>query len=313
LLAVLLSGCAALVRDTKQRLIRVHAAATSAEIAITLDNTFIEAYKDRVTIDVSMTVDKADTRPHPALVDGDFHIAGSSPEIGLPFVAEIQNAAKEKEATDLVRGIAGIGRPLAVAGVWRIWSEHVGESEETQGKEIAESESTNPDHVFEIHPVTRAAELDLLRSLHPVKGYRPGSADLVFRTFEKIPCRISPGAAMTTVVTPKKQFNDAEFLLEAGREPQQAVSDGRFVVGAVLDLKGNVLVPRVRMVFVKDSPPEKIVQALPPGGHLHVFGLPRINLADVASRVARSGDEPGLLTPGLPYEIVIVGVYEDGK
>jgi hypothetical protein len=65
------------------------------------------------------------------------------------------------------------------------------------------------------------------------------------------------------------------------------------------------------MVFVKDSPPEKIVRALPPGSRLHVFGLPRINLAEIASRITESDRRPELLTGNLPYEIVIVGVYED--
>jgi hypothetical protein len=309
-LVVLFAGCALIVREAKQGLIRVHAANSTAEVAITLDRTFIEAYKDRVTIEVDLTVDRADKRPHPAVFDGDFHLAGSAPGIGLPVVAEIQNAGGEKEASDLVRRGEGSGRPLKVAGAWRIWSEHVGKAREIQGDDFASTVSTNPDHVFEIHPVTRVAGIDLLGSLRPVEGYRPGSADLVFRTLEKIPCRILPGST-TTVVTPNKQFNDAEFLLEVGQDRQKVVRDGRFVSAAALDLKGDLLVPKLRMVFVKDSPPEKIVRSLPPSSRLHVFGLPRINLSEIASRVARSGHRPELLTGNLPYEILIVGVYED--
>ena len=310
--AILLAGCAVIVREAKQDLIRVHAANSTAEIAITLDRSFIEAYKDRVTIQVDLTVGRADKRPHPAVFDGDFHLAGSAPGIGLPVVAEIQNAASEKEATDLVRRGQGSGRPLEVAGAWRIWSEHVGKATEIQGDDFPSTVSTNPDHVFEIHPVTRIAGIDLLESLRPVDGYRPGSADLIFRTLEKIPCRILPGPT-TTVVTPNKQFNDAEFLLEVGQGRQRVVRDGRFVIAAALDLKGNVLVPKLRMAFVKDSPPEKFVRTLPPGSRLHVFGLPRISLAEIASRIAGSDRRPELLTGNLPYEIVIVGVYENRK
>jgi len=307
-----LSACAVIVREAKQGLIRVHAANSTAEIAITLDRSFIEGYKDRVTIDVPLTVARADRRPHPAVFDGDFHLAGSAPGIGLPVVAEMQNAAGEKEASALVRREEGRGRPLEVAGAWRIWSEHVGKSTEIQGDDFPSTVSTNPDHVFEIHPLTRVAGIDLLESLRPVEGYRPGSAALVFRAFEKIPCRIVPGPA-TTIVTPNKQFNDAEFLLEVGPDPARVVRDGRFVNAAVLDLKGEVQVPKLRMVFVKDSPPEKIVLSLPPGSRLHVFGLPRINLSEVASRIARSRRHPELLAGNLPYEIVVVGVYEDRK
>ncbi|HET9793490.1 MAG TPA: hypothetical protein VFS34_03430 [Thermoanaerobaculia bacterium] len=309
-LTVLLGGCAVIVREAKEDLIRVHAANSTAEIAITLDPAFIEAYKNRVTIDVDLTVDRADKRPHPAVFDGDFHLAGSAPGIRLPAVAEIQNAAGEKEASDVVRRAEGSGRSLKVAGAWRIWSEHVGKAKEIQGDDFPSTMSTNPDHVFEIHPLIRVAGIDLLESLRPVDGYRPGSADLIFRTLEKIPCRIVPGRT-TTVVTPSKQFNDAEFLLEVGRDRQQVVPDGRFVNAAALDLKGNLLVPKLRMAFVKGSPPERIVRSLPPGSRLHVFGLPRIDLAEIASRTARSDRRPDLLTGNLPYEMVIVGVYED--
>ena len=126
----------------------------------------------------------------------------------------------------------------------------------------------------------------------------------------------SPGATRTpptTIVTPTKHFNYAEFLLVVGPDPARVVRDGRFVDAAVLDLKGDLQVPKLRMVFVKDSPPEKIVRSLTPGARLHVFGLPRINLSEVASRVARSDRHPELLAGNLPYEIVVVGVYEDRK
>jgi len=309
LFVVFLAGCAVIVREAKQGLIRVHAANSTAEIAIVLDRTFIETYKDRVTIDVDLTVDRADKKPHPAVFDGDFHLAGSAPGIGLPVVAEIQNAAGENEGVEVIRRGAGSGTSLKVAGAWRIWSEHVGKAKEIQGDDFASTVSTNPDHVFEIHPVIRVAGIDLLESLRPVEGYRPGSAALIFRTLEKIPCRISPGET-TTVVTPNKQFNDAEFLLEVGPDPHQVVPDGRFIGAAALDLKGNLLVPKLRVVFVKDSPPEKIVRSLPPGSRVHVFGLPRINLAEIASRVAGADQRPDLLAGNLPYEIVVVGVYD---
>ena len=310
-LAALSAGCAALVRGAKQDLIRVHPAGSS-EVAITLDNSFIETYKDRVTIDVAMTVGRADTRPHPALVDGDFHVAGNSREIGLAFVAEIQNAAKQKEASDLVRAAEAAGDPIDVAGVWRLWVEHAGEADEVQG-EGAAAETTNPEHVFEIHPVVRLSGLDLLASLRPVRGYRPGTADLVFRGLERIPCRISPGEKTTTIVAPGTRLNDVEFVLEVGNEPPRVVADGRFVAAAVLDRKGTLLAKSVRMVFVKDSPAEQLVRALPAGGRLHVFGLPRISLNEIASRVAGSRERPELLSLGLPYEIIVSGAYADPK
>ena len=48
------------------------------------------------------------------------------------------------------------------------------------------------------------------------------------------------------------------------------------------------------------------------GERLHVYGMPRIDLAEVARRVAGSKADPALLTRPLPYEIIIMGVYESG-
>lgn len=308
-IALVVQGCAATARIAKQEFIRVRSAISSSEVAITLDDSFIDACKDRVTIDVSFTADKADRVPHPAFMDGDFHIAGRAPGIGLPVVAEIKNAASEKAALGVIRSVAGTDNPVRLAGAWRLWAEHVGRAEEVQGAELSVIEVTNPDHVFEIHPVTRVDGEYILASLHPPKGYSPIKADVAFRSFENIKCRIVPKDGTTTVVTPKGQINDVEFLMEIGEDGQHVVKDGRFVNAAVLDSKGKQIVRKVRMVFVKDSPPEEMVRSLKRGQRLHVFGLPRIDLSTVAWRVRHSRQDPELLKRNLPYEIVVVGVY----
>ena len=55
----------------------------TAEIQITLKNDFIEQYKDRATIEATYTVDKAHAKPNAPAKDGDMHVAGRAPEIGL--------------------------------------------------------------------------------------------------------------------------------------------------------------------------------------------------------------------------------------
>ena len=52
-------------------------------------------------------------------------------------------------------------------------------------------------------------------------------------------------------------------LCVLGPDRAQVVRDGRFISAAVLDLKGGLQVPKLRMAFVKESPPEKIVRSLP--------------------------------------------------
>ena len=312
-IALLLQGCAIVVRKAKQEYIMVKSAVSTSEINITLHDSFIDTYKNRATIDVMFTVDKADRRPHPAFLDGDFHIAGRAPKIGLSIVAEIKNAASEREAVDIIHRFEGTGEPMRIAGAWRIWSEHVGKAEEVQGEELSPIEVANPDHVFEIHPVTYAKDKSILDSFRPIEGYSPGKADIVFKSFENIKCSIIPKDKTTTIVTRKGEINDVEFLLEVGEDRQHVVEDGRFVNGAVLDLKGDRLVQKVRMVFVKDSPPEKIVKSLRRGDRLHVFGIPRIDLSAVAWRAKHLRDNPEILNLNLPYEIIVVGVYNDPK
>jgi hypothetical protein len=99
--------------------------------------------------------------------------------------------------------------------------------------------------------------------------------------------------------------------MEVGEDGQQVVEDGRFVNAAVLDLKGRLLVQKVRMVFVKDTPAEKRIRALRRGDRLHVFGLPRIDLSVLAWRAKHFRDNPEMLSLNLPYEIIIVGAYKD--
>ncbi len=306
---LMLQGCAAVVREAEETYSRVDSAISAPEIRITLNKSFIESYKNKTIIAVMLTVDKASKGAKPAALDGDFHIAGRAPEIGLPVVAEIKNSAFEKEALDIIHGFEGTNKPIRMSGAWRIWPEHAGKAEEIQGEELPGFDITDPDHVFEIHPVTRINDKSLLNSFRPVEGYWPGNAGVVFKSFEKIKCSIMPEDKTITFVTRKGLFNDVEFIMEIGEDGQQVVEDGRFVNAAVLDLKGRLLVQKVRMVFVKDTPAEKRIRALRRGDRLHVFGLPRIDLSVLAWRAKHFRDNPEMLNQNLPYEIVIVGAY----
>ncbi len=141
----------------------------------------------------------------------------------------------------------------------------------------------------------------------------PERADIALRNFENIKCRIVPREETSAIVIRKGQINDVEFVMEISEEQQHVVEDGRFVNAAVLALKGNRLLQKVRMVFVRDTLPERMVKNLQPGDRLHIFGLPRIDLSIVAWRVRHSKNSPEILKLNLPYEIVVVGVYKNKK
>jgi hypothetical protein len=304
-----LSGCGLIVRQATIVYIAVNSQFSPKEIEIEINKSFIEAYKNRVAIQTTFTVDKAMASPLPAAIDGDFHLAGRAPQVGLPIIGEIANAADEKAAIDLVHGAEGTGRPLRVSGVWRIWPEHAGSAEEEQGKPLEALGSYRPDHVFEIHPVTGVNAVQLLGTFRPVKGFKPGGARRTFEIYEKASCTLVAKPTTVSIVTQTGLYNDVEFIMKIANTPQLVVADGRFVTASARDLDGNLLVEGLRMVFAKGTPPERAVRPLKRGDTLHVCGIPRLDFAEVSRRVTDSRANPALLTRSLPYEIVIIGVY----
>ncbi len=286
--------------------------ALHAQIQITVNNSFIEKYKDRVTLEATYTVDKAHPHPNPPKKDGDLHIAGRAPEIGLPTVAEIMNAGSEDSAVALVHAVEGTGTPIDILGAWRIWCEHGGQSTQLQGAMLTAFTTTNPEHVFEIHPILRVGGDSIPQSWVPISGYAPKDAEQAFTNYENRPSRISVNAqkSTTTLTTTMAGYNYVEFKMVVN-SPQKEVQDGRFVMAEVLTLDGDLLARNRRMVFAKGTPPEEKVKTLQVGDTLHVLGVPRVDLALVSWRVRNRTTRPEALTWNLPYEIVVVGVYEE--
>ncbi len=305
-----LQGCAFLYKEATVAYVEVNSHFSLQDIEIEIHKSFIERYKNRVTIATTFRVDQAWQHPNPLFMDGDFHFAGRTPQVGLPAVGEIVNAASEKEAMELIHRAAKTGRPLGISGVWRLWPEHAGTAEEEeQGEKLHPLESSNPDHVFEMHPVTRVEDLYFLDSFHPVKGFSPGDARTVFTIYEGVQCMLRVKSKTVSLITRKGLYNDVEFLMEIADDRQTVVDDGRFVTADVRDLKGNLLVKGVRMVFMKDTPPEKAVKNLRRGDRLQVYGIPRIDFAGISRRVENYRAHPELFNAKLPYEIIIIGFF----
>ena len=309
ILASFMTGCGFLAREATIAYIAVNSHFMPKAIEIEIDKSFIERYKDRVTIHTTFTVDKAMVSPLPPEIDGDLHFAGRSPQVALPIVGEIINAKDQKAAIDLLHGAEGTGNPMEVSGVWRIWPEHAGKAQEEQGKPLSAFETDKPDHVFEIHPVTGIDGVQLLGSFTPVKGFKPGEAERTFGIYEKVSCAIRVNPETVSIVSETGVYNDVEFIMKVANEPQFVVTDGRFVIASASDLDGKLLVERLRTVFAKGTPPERAVSLLKGGDRLHVYGIPRLDFAEISRRVRDYKMTPAVLARPLPYEIVILGVY----
>jgi len=285
--------------------------AAYADIEITLKNSFIEKFKNRATIDATFTVDKAHRQANSPKKDGDLHASGRAPEIGLASVAELMNARSARPALDLIHESEQTGEPVSVRGVWRIWCEHGGDSSHVQGKALHPFTTTNPDHVFEIHPLLQVGDEDVESSLQPIEGFTYKEAGQAFRSYENLKSHIKPGTTQTTITTGMAGFNYVEFVIGLNEDPVHVIDDGLTVMASVHDLEGELLVRNRRMVFAEGTVPFERVRALRKGDALHVVGIPRINLSLLSFRVANRNRIAGVLDWSLPYEMVIVAAFDD--
>lgn len=281
-----------------------------AEIQLTLRNSFIEKYKNLTSITDTCVVDHSKGKPNPASKDGDMHVAVRCPkEIALPLVAEIMNAKDHLDAVALSKQVEADGSKVVIKGAWRIWNEHGGDQSFKQGAAVAKAENTNPDHVFEIHPVTEFENIDVRSSLKPVLGYEPKKAEDAFNRYENTRSKIIPGTASTKIVSPGIGYNYVDFQMQLMEKPF-VVKDGSFAYAKVRDWEGELMLRKKRMVFVKDTPPELAVRDKKAGDCLRVLGMPRLDLALVSWRARNAKKNPEVLTWNLPYEIIVVGVYD---
>jgi len=290
----------------------------SAE-TLTLSAKFVNDNKNRATISVQFELDAHLSSAHSIQKggnDGDIHMAGRAPEVQLPMVAEIMNAKLDGESASvkLMNGTSP-GANVPITGVWRIWFEHPSTTAQTQGTSVPVPANANPDHVFEIHPITKFDGQDISdSSLVPIvdpKGgasYEAYAAKVAFPAYEKLKASISVSSTAVSITANKAEYNYTEFVLEPAGKVVHG-DDGLFVLANVYDVNDAETPltsgPR-RMVFVENSEPAKQLVALPKGGRLHVMGIPRVSLAEVA---AVSGT--GATSMNLPYEMIVVAVFPE--
>ena len=291
-----------------------------AEITVALSKGFVKKYKDKATIPTTFKIDKHHNSPNPigsGSDDGDIHIAGRDSVVRLPMVAEIINGAKEQSALDfLLQSAAGEEVPLV--GVWRLWFEHPGSEDQIQGQEVAKPKNTNPDHIFEFHPVVKFGDFDVLDSFAPIEDeeaeFRGYAAERAFDAYEKRPGTISISKTAIMITSNKAGFNYAEFQMRLAGKPKD-VGDGYMVFANIYNGKAKtnddpVVEESRRMVFVKGTKPADAVKDLKKGAKLHVLGIPRVNL-NLVYAIATGLEDDEEYSEGLPYEMIIVAILKD--
>lgn len=292
-----------------------------ADITISLTRGFVKKNKDRATISTTFEVNKFHKKPNTIGTgsnDGDVHIAGRDSVVLLPMVAEILNGKRENDTFKFLLGMSD-GQSVPLVGVWRLWFEHPGSEDQIQGASVAEPDDTNPDHVFEFHPVTKFGNFDCRDSLVPIvdaaKEFRGHPADKAFASYEQRPGTISKTNNGIMITSNKAGFNYVEFRMKLTGKPKE-VSDGFIVLANVFNAAGSdeeeplTEQPR-RMIFIKGSPPGDTIATMSKGDTLHVLGIPRVNLNEVLAIADGLPGHDEYAFGGLPYEIIIVAILED--
>jgi hypothetical protein len=291
-----------------------------ADLTVALTKGFVKKFKDKATISTSFQVDKHHNKPNPiggGSDDGDIHIAGRDSVVKLPMVAEIINGKRENDTFNFLMDTTA-GQTVPIIGVWRLWFEHPGSEDQIQGQTVPVPGNTNPDHIFEFHPVAKFGTFDCLDSFLPIadqsKEFRGHPAEKAFAAYEARPGTITMSNTAIMITSNKAGFNYADFEMRLTGKPKD-VGDGFIVLanvftpGAPEDADPLTQEPR-RMVFVKGSPPADKIATMAKGDKLHVLGIPRVNLNEVFAVASGLQGHEEYSEGGLPYEMIIVALLK---
>jgi hypothetical protein len=288
-------------------------------LIIELDNEFIKQFANRATI-TSEYVISGMSAVHPPDKDGEVHVGGWADAAGLACVAEVMNAATSgKVARQAFTKALNAHQKVTVTGAWRLWGEHGGTAPQVQSLgttpkfPLPGEFPSNPDHVFEIHPVTTIKSgnqvTDAAAAIGETPGFTPHDATkAIVLGYETLPCKLVPKNGRTRIITRSLGFNFTEFVIRLSEDPVP-LEDGHGVICSVFDTDGELLVRGRRMVFVKGTDADDQLQGLKKDRRMRVTGIPRISLKLVQWRLEHQ-DDPGFdvkpLEWRLPYEMIIV-------
>lgn len=178
-----------------------------------------------------------------------------------------------------------------------------------QFQRVEPGESTNPEHLFEIHPITRIGDTDVVDTLRVTSGYKYKVVDVAFQRYEGAPFELDCQGPTTTLRIKMTGFGYVDFATELLEDPTLFTADGLSLFAKIPTPKDEeILVFKRRIRFVKDTKPFDNVRNLHEGDRLHVIGIPRISLSLVGWRCEHVEEPPEVLGWGLPYEMVAVGV-----
>jgi len=285
-----------------------------SQVAITLRKSFVDSMKDKISYTGDFLLVAAPEKPHAAAADGDLHMSCVARVVGIPIVAEIMNAKDNKEAVRFTHFTAGTDKIVKMTGIWRIWAEHVAREkgddetnydpkEQKQGAKYTFS-GTNPGHVFEIHPILQLGDVNCMNTLKDIEGYSYKDPTRAFTAYANAQCTLTDMDTKILINVSTLGFNYAEFWLKPVNEGLLVVDDGRFITCDIYDANGTIIAYSIRVGFPKGSDVETAVMGLNSVEKLHVMGLPRLSLRDIAKNIEGNNGEP--TEQPLPFEMIAI-------
>jgi hypothetical protein len=211
----------------------------------------------------------------------------------------------------LIHANEGTPNTITLTGAWRLWFEHPPTSgSQIQFDTVPPAANTNPDHCFEIHPLTKVGPSDVATQLHDIPGFTPKDAAAAFGTYEKLSVSVQATATAVTLISTKSGYNYVLFTMFTTSKTGKLDDGGIAVFADALPEGGDdtgAVAKQVRMIFVPGSDPWKQAQNLPVGSELTVLGIPRVNLNAISGLLTPNKPSPAVQKK-LPYEMIIVAL-----
>jgi len=299
------------------------ASSAISQIEINLKKSFIESIKDKITVTLDYNLDAANDRNID--VYPDFYsprgqsikqsrnstvliLAGRNDFIGLPLIAKVFNVKADSKAIDIVSN--NKGNIIRLNGVWRLWCDYLENDNIIQGANNEVIKDYNSKHVFELAPVLRINKENLNGFDEKINAHRLVDAETAIGKYSSAKCRIVINDSIVTLITQGLVYDYADFTMQLNSSPE-IKDDGMIIFCDVFGDNDNLLFKNLKMVFIKNSEPEKTVRKLSKGDRLKVLGIPRIDLNEIDSRIKISETDKQVLDGNLPFEMIILSVLDN--
>jgi hypothetical protein len=236
------------------------------------------------------------------------------------MVSEVMNAAlgPQQDVVHILQANQGNGTPTAISGAWRIWFEHPSTQPQVQFAPVPPIATTNPNHCFEIHPITQYAGKQIPQSLQEIQGYTPKDAQTAFGNYEKLSTTLVIGAQTISLTSKQVGDNYVKFTAQLAGKPvsldknDAGQADGQVVLANIMDNAGDlVLVNNMRLIFIAGTPPADVLSQAANGATFQLLAIPRVDLNAISAFAGAGGS--GTVVRKLPYEMIVVSAKNPGS